>query len=297
MGKAGKLHGGLIFKAGDQAGIDRFSRIVTATLEDYGHPVERQTLQGEDSARVTASRYMVKLELSERPRTTPMPEGAVQNAFADEDAQEETESYLVLSLYPVEPERDDRSHSELLLVVMLYRIVEAYRAAAVEWLSTDAVVPVRHFLTAFENVSPRRVRSRQEVISSRRERFASVDETERTVGHTFETITGQRVGLGDEGFVHLSDEERLAFAFRADDEDEEEFDIAEGNDVGRLAAWGMTGVVYTISAPVAVSLAAVNLMRGENIRLNTQALALTGCIATLQGTGMLDRIMSVISAV
>ena len=295
MGKAEKLHGGLIFRTGDQAGIDRFCRVVTATLEDYGHPVERQTLQGEDSARVTARRHMVKLELCERPRTAPLPEGAIQNAFAEAD--EETETYLTLSLFPVEPDRDDRSHSELLLVVMLYRIVEAYRATSVEWLSTEAVVPVRHFLTAFENVSPRRVRARQEVISSRRDRFASVDETERTVGQTFETMTGHRVGLGDEGFVHLSEEERVAFAMRADDEDEDEFDMTEESDVGRLAAWGMTGVVYTISAPVAISLAAVNLARGENIRLNTHALALTGGIAALHGSGMLDRIMSVVGAI
>jgi hypothetical protein len=97
--------------------------------------------------------------------------------------------------------------------------------------------------------------------------------------------------------VHLSEEERVAFAMRADDEDEDEFDMTEESDVGRLAAWGMTGVVYTISAPVAISLAAVNLARGENIRLNTHALALTGGIAALHGSGMLDRIMSVVGAI
>lgn len=293
MGKAGKLHGGLIFKSGDRAGIDRFCRIVTATLEDYGHPVERQTLQGDDMARVTANRYMVKLELSRRPRTQPMAEGRMQNAFTE--TTEETEDYLVLSLFPVDAENDDKSHSELLLVVMLYRIVEAYRAAAVEWLSPDAVVPVRHFLTAFENVSPRRVRARQEVVETSRQRFAPVDETERALDQTFETITGQHIGFGEEGPVDLSDEERVAFAFRADDEDDDEYDISEENDVGRLAAWGMTGVVFTISAPVALSLAAVNVVRGENIRLNTHALALTGCIAGLHGSGLLDRMLSVVA--
>ncbi len=297
MGKAEKLHGGLVFKSEDRAGIDRFCRIVTATLEDYGHPVERQTLQSDTMARVTASRYMVKLELQQRPATLPVTHARMQNAFAetDQDADRETEDYLVLSLFPVDAENDDTSHSELLLVVMLYRIVEAYRAAAVEWLSIDAVVPVRHFLTAFENVSPRRVRARQEVIDTPRERFAPVDETERALGQTFETITGQHIGWDKEGPVDLSDEERVAFAFRADEDEIDEFDMSEDNDVGRLAAWGMTGVVFTISAPVALSLAAVNVVRGENIRFNTHALALTACVAGLQGSGLLDRVMSVVA--
>ena len=42
-----------------------------------------------------------------------------------------------------------------------------------------------------------------------------------------------------------------------------------------LTSWGMTGVVLAL---IAISMAAVNLIRGEDFRLNTQMLAFTTAI-------------------
>ena len=59
------------------------------------------------------------------------------------------------------------------------------------------------------------------------------------------------------------------------------------NDIRRLATWGMTGVVTLMSGPVGLSMAAVNLARGEDFRLNTHVLSLTGLLVMLQSSGAL----------
>ena len=73
----------------------------------------------------------------------------------------------------------------------------------------------------------------------------------------------------------------------AEEEDEE-----EPSDVRRLATWGMTGMMVFLSGPVAVSMAAVNLVRGEDFRLNTHVLALTGFLVTMQSSGMLSSVVA-----
>ena len=87
----------------------------------------------------------------------------------------------------------------------------------------------------------------------------------------------------------MSEEERLALAFRAEPHpDELSPEEAAGGPPSsqlRLASWAMTGVVASVSAPVAVSLAAVNLMRGEDFRLNTQVLSLSAFVAFVHGSG------------
>lgn len=56
----------------------------------------------------------------------------------------------------------------------------------------------------------------------------------------------------------------------------------------RLASWALTGTVATMSMPVAVSMSIVSVAKGEDFRLNTQVLALTGLMGALGASGMLD---------
>ena len=93
----------------------------------------------------------------------------------------------------------------------------------------------------------------------------------------------------------LSVEESLALAFRDDSEDlidpatpEEQAE----NDIRRLTAWGMTGMLVFLSGPVALSMAAVNLVKGEDFRLNTHVLALTAFVASFSGSGLLSNALS-----
>lgn len=282
MSQTGRYHGGLVIAGTQDSALDRFSRIVSATLEDYGHNVERQSVMNTRQARITASRYLVKLNLA-----------PVGNSDAKKPLQR-----LELALCSIDPAQSDQTHSELLLVVMMYRMVDAYTAEHVEWLDPETVLSTEEFLGAFSSVSPRRVRGRQQILDERSSRFASVDDTAPNLAMQYDVISGQKPFAGFEGPVSLSEEQALSLAFRIDahpDEvDSQELADMPDSDVRRLATWGMTGMLVFVSAPVAISMAAVNLVRGEDFRLNTHVLSLSGLLVVLETSGALAHAVSIL---
>lgn len=258
MSKTPRYHGGLVFRHGRNPGIERFCRIVASTLHDYGHMVERQSILGPDVARVTTSRYVVELGLEERPERE------------SGDSADGPRQRLEIAMYPAGEIHENRDVSELILVVMLYRMVDFCDAESIEWLSPATVLTVSQFLSAFTTVSPRRVHSRQRAMAD----LASA-QPEPAAAMASETA---------------AEEEALARAFRCEDDDMIETipeDELRPNNVRRLATWGMTGMVAVISAPAALPIAALNVVRGEDFRLNTQILSLTGLLTVLHGTGTL----------
>lgn len=140
-----RFHGGLVFYSSkNEQGLDAYCRIVSATLADYDHVVERQSILSEGEARITSARIAVGLKFcldAPRPR-------------------------LEVELLTAGPRVVDAERAQLILLVMLYRMIEAYPAKGVEWLSPDVELPTARFMAAFGSVSPRRVRGRQEIILS-----------------------------------------------------------------------------------------------------------------------------------
>jgi hypothetical protein len=281
----GIYHGGLVFFGNPDQALDRFTRIVTATLEDYGNSVERQSILDASQARVVASQYLVKLTLREAP-----------DAIFEIKMNNKSLQRLEISLCPAASDRDDKDISELMLVVMLYRMVDVFATRSIEWLDAGTVLTIDEFLTAFTNVSPRRVRGRQEVLEAGDAPFVSVDDTEQGLAQRYDALAEQVDQDAAYDLVDLTDEETLALAYRFSPrpEDKNAFTPEElaQNDIRRLATWGMTGMVAFLSAPVALSLAAVNLARGEDFRLNTNVLSLTGLLVMLQSTGALASAVS-----
>ncbi|MBE1282448.1 MAG: hypothetical protein GJ676_03975 [Rhodobacteraceae bacterium] len=286
MTNSGRYHGGLVFFGTPENPLDQFSRIVSATLEDYGHMVERQSVQGNMSAHVLSSQYIVKMTL---------------DAVHDLDGQVldsiqviEKPQRLEIELTPVAPGSEDPDITQLIMVVLLYRMVDMFDVEYIEWMDQKTVLQVEDFLGAFANVSPRRVRGRQEVLDQRGQRFAPVDETAPELMDHYDTILGKRPHSEEVGLIDLSDEEALALAFRETGRpDELTPDQEEAqNDIRRLAAWGMTGMMVFLSAPVAASMAAVNLVKGEDFRLNTHVLSLTGLLVVLQTSGALASVVN-----
>ncbi|MFC3615928.1 hypothetical protein ACFORG_19420 [Lutimaribacter marinistellae] len=301
MTHTGRYHGGLVFLSDLEGALDRFCRITSATLEDYGHSVDRQSITSPVEARVVASHYMVKLSLETLP-------GGERDVLLDEAAglnrrvkprKPRDRQRLVIELTPVASASDDRDISELMLVVMLYRMVDIYASEYIEWLSPDVHLTIEQFLGAFANVSPRRVRGRQQIIANNGKRFADIEETAPDLAMRYDRIAGQNAHAGNQGLVRLTEEEALALAFRAaphpNEVDGQPPEEEAESDIRRLTAWGMTGMLCFVSAPVAAAMAAVNLLRGEDFRLNTQVLALTGAVATIAGSGMLGEALSLLS--
>jgi len=285
VAQIGRYHGGLVFFGDPDQALDRFTRIVTSTLEDYGHPVERQSILDAAQARVVASHYLVKLTLAEPPE-------AIYELKMDNKSLQRLE----ISLCPVSAECDDRDISELMLVVMLYRMVDIFATRSIEWLEPKTVLSLDEFLAAFTNVSPRRVRGNQQVLQAVDVPFAPVDDATSGLEHRFDLLADQADHGTEFDLIDLTDEETLALAYRfcPRPEDKEAITPEElaQNDIRRLAAWGMTGMVAFLSAPVALSLAAVNLAKGEDFRLNTHVLSLTGLLVMLQSTGALASAVS-----
>lgn len=299
MTQSDRYHGGVIIAGNQKNALDRFCRIVASTLEDYGHHVDRQTVLDDNLARVVTNDYMIRLTMmpwgkgrGHFDRQARLDRAAGLNRDA-EVVETEYEHRVEITMTPVQAGSEDREVTELMLVVMLYRVVDVFAVKQVEWMDPETVLTMDQFMGAFSNVSPRRVRSHQEVIAPKSSRFAPVEETEPGLARHCDAILGRQAHAGEEGLIRLSDEEALALAFRRDEQHPDELtaeDMAQ-NDIRRLATWGLTGMIAFISAPVAASVAAVNLARGEDLRLNTHVLSLTGFIAVMHGSGALTSAM------
>jgi hypothetical protein len=303
--KTGMYHGGLVFFGYPDNPLDQLVRVVSATLEDYGHPVERQSVMSEQDGYVLSSDFLVRVALE--PCKTEQDSASARSQRLDQAAglrrseraqPERPRTRVSIEVSAVEPGSEDSEITELMLVVMLYRMVDVFSVDHVEWLDRSTKLPVADFLSAFSNVSPRRVRGRQEIVESPESRFGSVDETAAGLAEHYDAILGHAPHSGKIGLIDLSDEESLAMAFREHPHPKElgpeAFDSENQNDVRRLAAWGMTGMMVFLSAPVAASMAAVNIARGEDFRLNTHVLSLTGFLVVLQSSGALASVVNAI---
>lgn len=293
MINSGKYHGGLVFFGCDDTMLDRFARIVSATLEDYGHPVERQSVMNAHEGRITSTHYGVKLDLaqgasaSDHAKRRRKLDCAGNLNPGQNDATQDLHR-LQIDLSAVDPTTDDTDISELLMVVMLYRIVDICEVTGIEWLDPNTTLTLGQFLAAFTDAGPTRVRGRQEILDDNIAPFGAVHNT----AHDFDAMLGQMPHSDETGLIELAEEEALALAYRA----EPHPDVLEADalveeaqsDIRRLATWGMTGMLVFLSGPVALSMAAVNLARGEDFRLNTQVLSLTGLLVSLQSSGALS---------
>ncbi|NOD46631.1 hypothetical protein GS624_04835 [Ruegeria sp. HKCCD5849] len=284
-------HGGLQFDGDANGALERFGTIVATTLEDYGHLVERKALLSYSEASIVSSQYLVRLTLD-----TGTPEQEDRYERMDRAAGLKTitkprvshpQNRLVLSVTPVSPLLDDTEISELMLVVILYRMVDICSTRRVEWLSPSTVLTVEQFMSAFDTLAPNpATRDRKQIFQSLTGQFTGVNLPELD-----DTVSALHAPTARP--IQLTDEQLLSIAFRS--EDTPPFDqtapgakITEDgerpSDVLRLSSWCMTGVLASVSAPIAVSMAAVNLIRGEDFRLNTQVLVFTFAIVALNAS-------------
>ncbi|MDF1718709.1 MAG: hypothetical protein P1U75_18885 [Antarcticimicrobium sp.] len=287
MTQDGRYHGGLVYLGTTEGAIERFGRIVTSVLQDYGHLIERHSVLNPEQARVVTSQYIVKLSLDPAPYT-----GRIVAHDHMCDQPRKPMQRLEISLLPVAPGEEDREITELLMVVMLYRMVDAYPVQQIEWIDPETILCVSQFLGAFASVAPRRVHSRQSLRGPKSHLFAPVEEMAPNLSLQAETIEADYEIEMDDRLIRIGEEDSLALVFR-EDEEIDLIDIATTpeekaeNDIRRLAAWGMTGMLVFLSGPVAVSMAAINLAKGEDFRLNTHVLALTAFIVSVSSSGLL----------
>ncbi len=285
MTQARMYYGGLVFSDSQPCALDLLCRIVIATLEDCAHPVDRHSILNRQQARIQSCHYMVKLALAD-------PVGPGLHAMADNTPSQRFE----ITLYPLSSEIDDTDAARMMLAVMLYRMVDIYPASTVEWLHPDTVLEVEHFLSAFGGISAHRRHAVQGIANAEIVLFPPVNEPQDAKWGDCGTLSQQTttdakydliLHAADDTAISATDPNTWSGGAHAPSSQ----DLAE-NDIRRLATWGMTGMVAFLSAPVALSMAAVNLARGEDFRLNTHVLALTGLLVMLQSSGALASVVS-----
>lgn len=289
-------HGGLQFSGSTEGALDRSCDIVAATLEDYGHLVERKSFLNPSEASIITSQYLIRLTLETDEqaafdRYERMDRAAGLKTLARKPVTL-PRNRLAITISPASELLDDSELSELMMVVILYRMVDICSTQRVEWLSRNTVLTVEQFLSAFDSIAPRKQRDRKQIFEAISGPFAGLDLPQ------VEPADPAPVKARP---IELSDEQLLSIAFReepgptigtqTDAEDED-----RPSDILRLTSWGMTGALVSISGPVALSMAAVNLIRGEDFRLNTQVLSLTTAIFALNTTnafGELAKVMGI----
>ncbi|NOC44285.1 hypothetical protein [Ruegeria sp. HKCCD7559] len=293
MARKHSYHGGLQFDGDATGAIERFGTIVATTLEDYGHLVERKALLSATEASIVSSQYLVRMTLDtgtsgQQDRYERMDRAAGLKTITKPRVSH-PQNRLVLTITPVSPLLDDAEISELMLVVTLYRMVDICSTRRVEWLSPHTVLTVEHFMSAFDTLTPSRTsRDRKQIFQSLTGQFAGMQQSEQD-----DTITALHTPAARP--IQLTDEQLLSIAFRSDEVDlptqkDAGASIADDDkpsDILRLSSWCLTGVLASISAPIAVSMAAVNLIRGEDFRLNTQVLVFTFAIVALNASNAL----------
>lgn len=271
MAKNERYHGGLVFFDANMNSLDDVCRAVSSTLADYGYLVERQSILGDGTACITSLRIAVRLQI-------------------ERDAEQ---SRLILTLITADRSLVAPDMAQLVLLAMMFRILETHPAHSVEWLDPATVLPAGKFVHAVTKVSPRRVPDRQQVLDAEFYRFLPVEEAEETICSRYDEMCGQ---VGRVQAQPETEQDYLARVFRCDDW-MDDGDVIDGDtgaesDIRRLASWGLTGVVACLSGPVGLSMAAVNLMRGEDFRLNTHVLALTGFLVVSTSNGMVAQVVS-----
>ncbi len=293
-------HGGLQFDGSADGALERMCEVVSTTLGDYGHLVERKTLLSASEASIVSSQYLVRLRLDSEPtqvdhnhhermdRTAglkTMPRAAVTLPG----------NRLTILICPVSKLLDDSEISELMLVVILYRMVDICTTRRVEWLSPKTVLTIEQFMSAFDSIAPRNARNRKQIFEAVSGPFAGLDLPDPDAEDTQTKHAKPRP-------IKLSDDQLLSIAFRTEADaplpagniHQSEDETERPSDILRLTSWGMTGAVASISTPIAISLAAVNLIRGEDFRLNTQVLAFTTAIFGLNATNAFAEVASAI---
>lgn len=179
--------------------------------------------------------------------------------------------------------------AEALLASLVRDLLPVLKPAEIQWLDKDTTIGVALFQDILGGVAPRRVDNAPPV----RQRPPDL----RRLDMSCCTRPARPVTLSS----GLPEENLLRYHFRPYPTQEElvtEFGpIAENKfeeepDPLRLSSWAIIGVLTLLVFPVGVTLAYINLKKGENLRVNTHVLVFTVVLLLLTTTGVLATLLA-----
>ncbi len=203
--------------------------------------------------------------------------------------------YLALTLVRTDARPVDET--DLSLSIMAHALQALHRFLApdyVQWVDPLAVVTSADFLMATTLPEEELAADLDELTaaqaavedlpmeSSRRESLPDIEETNTALLERLIEKDEQNASKGVDGAL------RSAFRKNPDGtpilQPGQTFDREEST-LLRLSVWLFTITLGLFALPVALALAVFNLLRGENLRLTSQTVALTGTFIALQATG------------
>ncbi|WP_306115155.1 MULTISPECIES: hypothetical protein [unclassified Roseovarius] len=193
---------------------------------------------------------------------------------------------------------EDCPHQDTVLAHALKSLHWTLSADQVKWVTPGAILSSADFVMATtqpepteQTVEPTMSVSRTPSgVVERRYTLPNVDETNDQLQDTLTQKAVLSIESGKHGSLYaafLSDIESISHA----DPDEE---IREKTAALRLSAWMVSFTVMIFALPVGAALLVFNILKGENLRLSSQAAALTGTFITLDAHGATAQTMALL---
>ena len=286
-------HGGLGLSSNSDVRLQKVAKTVQFSLEKQGYSGAVTADLTAHQVQITSSACVVHLKVV--PCSLTDDPDSEFNIFCEDEEDEAQAAFDIGCRIEIKLSDCVAGDAESLLAFLMIDLVRTHTPACVEWLDRKTTLPSDEFLACFE------MRPQSEVVMPKRpvlnkpaRRFASVRAAAKSVQNANLMTPAQFVPLTN-GLDWSHAQVALAQAYRIPTkEDEPVADSDTPSDVLRLATWAISGVIAFIALPVAITLIIINLLRGEDFRLNAQALSVTGLLVVLQANGALADVISLL---
>jgi len=276
-----KVTAGLVFLGNRTFDMAAMICRTAETLEHLGERVTERRLLSEEIAVVRAAGFDCRLQIAGPCDLTRFEKTAAR-------------CFLITLLREGRVQPGEHERLQAVIAHLLARLQATLLPDYVQWTDPDAVLTRAEFCAAVANTAAMPVPARTPRPKQRRSRH--LPDVEAAYAELRAQMPGlERVDTEQERL------EALRAAFR-DPEPEARTEIApddlrEPTEPLRLAVWMMTITLGLFALPVAAALAVINLLRGENLRLTSQAAALTGFFMVLSSTGQIAQAAGVLQSV
>lgn len=291
---------GLVFLSTRDIDITEAAQKIGETVEALGHRVRSTKVLTPASARLETSKHRFRISLHRDHALVPTEKPA--SLYLNLEVEERTDL-----------EEPSDLAGDAAMICVLRGLFKAYDPDLVKWIGPNEVIPRQEFAEITASLDPSGkmpkvgfARPKRPVTCQARpnrpERRAallpSISESRDRLDQRLMQEARWAIAPDDQNSLRKSILSALYGDEIAKTADGQPDPVAATQSSAplRLSAWMLSIAVSILCLPVGVALMIVNLLRGENLRLSSQAAALTGTFVTLQATGSMAQAAEVVQA-